>query len=116
MLQCPKLSGMLVGIGLAILWRLELFVLCLQGIFRNIFDNSENQTIYLLNKSLLGAMFPLPRVLYAIASDGLIFRFLSKIDSKFRTPLIATIISGLFAGKFAHIYVIIASYLIKKKS
>lgn len=43
-------------------------------------------------------MFPLPRVLYAIASDGLIFRFLAKINERFRTPLISTILSGLFAG------------------
>ena len=48
--------------------------------------------------SLLGAMFPLPRVLYAISSDGLIFRVLSKINSRFRTPLLATILSGIFAG------------------
>ena len=36
--------------------------------------------------------------MYAISSDGLIFRVLSKIHSKFRTPLLATILSGLFAG------------------
>jgi amino acid transporter len=44
-------------------------------------------------------MFPLPRVLYAIASDGLIFKFLAKINDRFKTPVIATAISGLFAGK-----------------
>jgi cationic amino acid transporter 3 len=49
-------------------------------------------------------MFPLPRVLYAIASDGLIFRTLSKLSSKFRTPLLATILSGLFAGIMAMIF------------
>ena len=54
--------------------------------------------------SLLGAMFPLPRVLYAIASDGLIFRVLSKINPTFKTPLLATILSGLFAGIMATIF------------
>lgn len=54
--------------------------------------------------SLLGAMFPLPRVLYAIASDGLIFRFLARINERFRTPLISTILSGLFAAFMATIF------------
>ena len=43
-------------------------------------------------------MFPLPRILYAMASDGLIFRFLATVNDRFKTPFIATIISGLFAG------------------
>jgi cationic amino acid transporter 3 len=43
-------------------------------------------------------MFPLPRVLYAISSDGLIFRFLSYIHPTLKTPVIGTVISGFFAG------------------
>ncbi|XP_047501241.1 uncharacterized protein LOC125047168 [Penaeus chinensis] len=54
--------------------------------------------------SLFGAMFPLPRVIYAMADDGLLFRFLSKVNKKFKTPAIATIISGLFAGIMAMIF------------
>ncbi|KAH9384504.1 hypothetical protein HPB48_026512 [Haemaphysalis longicornis] len=42
-----------------------------------------------LSTSLLGAMFPLPRVLYAMGSDGLIFRFLATVHPRLRTPLIA---------------------------
>lgn len=57
-----------------------------------------------LSTSLLGAMFPLPRVLYAISSDGLIFRSLSKINERFKTPLFATIVSGLFAAFMAMIF------------
>lgn len=34
--------------------------------------------------SLLGAMIPLPRVIYAIAKDGLMFRFLAKINPRFQ--------------------------------
>lgn len=49
-------------------------------------------------------MFPLPRVLYAISSDGLIFRFLSKINDRFKTPLLATALSGLFAAFMAMIF------------
>jgi amino acid transporter len=43
-------------------------------------------------------MFPLPRVIYAMASDGMLFKFLANINERFKTPLIATILSGLFAG------------------
>ncbi|KAI4502950.1 hypothetical protein M0802_001994 [Mischocyttarus mexicanus] len=54
--------------------------------------------IFALCTSLLGAMFPLPRVLYAMASDGVIFMRLSKVHSKTMTPILGTILSGLLAG------------------
>ncbi|CAH1772769.1 unnamed protein product [Owenia fusiformis] len=57
-----------------------------------------------LSTSLLGAMFPLPRVIYAMASDGLLFRFLARVNERFKTPLIATLISGLFAGTMAMLF------------
>lgn len=44
-------------------------------------------------------MFPMPRVIYAMAEDGLLFKFLSNINSRTKTPLSATITSGLLAGK-----------------
>lgn len=55
--------------------------------------------IFALCTSLLGAMFPLPRVLYAMASDGVVFKFLAKIHPKTQTPVIGTVISGLLTGK-----------------
>lgn len=57
-----------------------------------------------LSTSLFGAMFPLPRVIFSMASDGIIFRFLSKINSRFHTPLIATILSGVFSGSMAAMF------------
>ncbi|XP_014605414.1 PREDICTED: cationic amino acid transporter 3 isoform X1 [Polistes canadensis] len=54
--------------------------------------------IFALCTSLLGAMFPLPRVLYAMASDGIIFMWLSKVHSKTMTPILGTVLSGLLAG------------------
>ena len=46
-------------------------------------------------------MFPMPRVIYAMAEDGLLFRFLSKMNIKTKTPLLATIVSGIVAGKLS---------------
>ncbi|KAH0560198.1 cationic amino acid transporter 2-like [Cotesia glomerata] len=48
--------------------------------------------------NLLGSMFPLPRILYAMASDGVMFKFLSKIHDKTRTPICGTLVSGVFIG------------------
>lgn len=57
-----------------------------------------------LSTSLLGAMFPLPRVLYAMGSDGLIFRCLAEVHPRFKTPLLSTFVSGICAGVFAMMF------------
>lgn len=51
-----------------------------------------------LSTSLLGAIFPLPRVLFAMARDGLIFESLSYIHPKYKTPVYATLSGGLLAA------------------
>jgi amino acid transporter len=48
--------------------------------------------------SLFGAMFPLPRIIYAMAMDGLIFRFLGQVHHYYKTPLYGTLIAGLLTG------------------
>lgn len=53
---------------------------------------------FALCTSLLGAMFPLPRILYAMGSDGVIFKQLASVHPKTMTPIIGTVVSGLLTG------------------
>lgn len=60
--------------------------------------------IFALTTCLIGGLFPLPRILYAMASDGVIFRGLKKVNRKTQTPLLATIYSGLLAAIMALVF------------
>lgn len=44
-------------------------------------------------------MFPMPRVIYSMAEDGLLFKVLSRVHSRTKTPLVATVVSGIISGK-----------------
>ncbi|KAL1491879.1 hypothetical protein ABEB36_012408 [Hypothenemus hampei] len=60
--------------------------------------------VFALCTSMLGAMFPLPRVIYAMANDGIVFKPLGKVHRWTHTPVIATILSGVLSGIMALIF------------
>lgn len=49
--------------------------------------------------SLIGTMFPTPRILWVMADDGLFFKYMAEINPKTKTPLAATLTSGILAGE-----------------
>ncbi|EPY89900.1 cationic amino acid transporter 3-like protein [Camelus ferus] len=61
-------------------------------------------TLCALTSSLLGTMFAMSRVTYAMADDGLLFRRLARIHTRTHTPIVATLASGNLAAIMALLF------------
>ncbi|XP_055705614.1 high affinity cationic amino acid transporter 1-like [Phlebotomus papatasi] len=59
---------------------------------------------FALSTALLGAMFPLPRILYSMASDGILYKFLQHVYPRTKTPVKATMVSGILAAILGAIF------------
>ncbi|KAJ9588242.1 hypothetical protein L9F63_018406, partial [Diploptera punctata] len=54
--------------------------------------------------SFAHSMFPLPRIIYAMSNDGLIFKFLGQVSKRFKTPFYGTIFAGFLTGLMAALF------------
>lgn len=57
-----------------------------------------------LTASLMGSLFPMPRIIYAMALDCLIFNVFAKIYKRTQMPVLATMSAGLLTGVLSCIF------------
>merc|ERR1711881_370513 len=54
--------------------------------------------------SLIGGMFPMPRILYSMADDGLVYAWAAKVNPKTKVPQNATILCSIVAAILAALF------------
>ncbi|KAM8960273.1 cationic amino acid transporter 4 [Pelodytes ibericus] len=61
-------------------------------------------SICAMNTVLLSNLFSLPRIVYAMAEDGLFFQFFAKVNPTTKVPVIGIIVFGILMGLLALIF------------
>ena len=61
-------------------------------------------TLFALTTTLLGSAFTLPRCIYAMADDGLLFRVFAYVHPKTQTPIWGILVFGLLAAILAMLF------------
>uniref|UniRef100_A0A0L8IGQ3 Cationic amino acid transporter C-terminal domain-containing protein n=1 Tax=Octopus bimaculoides TaxID=37653 RepID=A0A0L8IGQ3_OCTBM len=57
-----------------------------------------------LSTSIFSSLFPLPRIVYTMANDGIIFQHFSTVSNKFKTPWLAVLVCGILAAIISTIF------------
>ncbi|XP_036369458.1 cationic amino acid transporter 2-like [Octopus sinensis] len=57
-----------------------------------------------LSTSIFSSLFPLPRIVYTMANDGIIFKHFSTVSNKFKTPWLAVLVCGILAAIISTIF------------
>ncbi|KAL4220803.1 hypothetical protein ACF0H5_019071 [Mactra antiquata] len=61
-------------------------------------------TLFGITTSLVGSAFSLPRAVYAMAQDGLLFKSLAYVYPKFQTPVLAIAVFGFISALMALLF------------
>ncbi|KAI5692927.1 hypothetical protein M8J76_010994 [Diaphorina citri] len=61
-------------------------------------------SLFALFTAMFGAFFPLPRILYAMSRDGLLYERLSYVSSRTQTPLLSTALSGVITAVMSAVF------------
>lgn len=57
-----------------------------------------------MTTTLFGSLFSLPRTMYAMASDGLLFGFLARVSKRTQVPTVNLAIAGFVSGLIALLF------------
>ncbi|XP_040206616.1 cationic amino acid transporter 4-like [Rana temporaria] len=61
-------------------------------------------SICAMNTALLGSLISLPRIVYAMAEDGLFFQFFAKVNPTTKVPVIGSVVFGILMALLALIF------------
>lgn len=69
--------------------------------------------VFAMSSCLMGSIFSLPRILYSMGCDGVIFHGLSSVNLKTKTPLWAILIISTIASSSQFVYIFNFYFLLK---